>query len=81
MKNSREIPEIKEVSQEEIRALSNNLLELYAVLETASIALYNLQSEQEAIGKAVTISFAVEKAAKDCEALKAVVDDMAERTR
>ena len=81
MKNSREIPEIKEVSQEEIRALSNNLFELYAVLETASIALYNLQSEQEAIGKAVTISFAVEKAAKDCEALKAVVDDMAERTR
>ncbi len=81
MKNSREIPEVKEVSQEEIRALSNNLFELYAVLETASIALYNLQSEPEAIRKAVTISFAVEKAAKDCEALKAVVDDMAERTR
>ena len=81
MKNSREIPEVKEVSQEEIWALSSNLFELYAVLETASIALYNLQSEPEAIGKAVTISFAVEKAAKDCEVLKAVVDDMAERTR
>ncbi len=54
MRNSREIPEVKEVSQEEIQALSSNLFELYAVLETTSIALYNLQNESEAISKAVT---------------------------
>lgn len=76
---SKEIPEIKEVSKEEIHLLGLEVYSIQAILETVSLALYHLQDEPEPVSKAVTMSFVAEAVAKKCEALKARLDEAEEK--
>lgn len=75
---SREIPEIEEVTKEELQQLSQELFSVKAMLETAALALYHVQEEPEPISKAVTISFAVQHAAEELGKLEDTIRCMSD---
>lgn len=81
MEKSRKIPSVNEVSKEELQELCRNVFDIYAMLETAAIALYNLQNETEPLSKAVTIGFAVENAARGCENVREALEELSNKVK
>ena len=70
---------VEEITLDHIQEVHDVILQSYAVLEAATIALYHINEEPDPAKKTTVISFAIDKVASDLEKLSDEMQEYIER--